>query len=159
MPIVNVATPYFVQRVYKDLHLKDTMSLRSRKFFDVLQHHPSSILNSSRFRLPCPPYYISDYWDRLYKDLDSEDVHEWGGFDLQSGLLKFRYERLLHYQDGLITTTQNTKENEEEGSSEVQTATFAECMDINQFSSVEQAIHRYEENQSNDMNESILLLG
>ena len=125
------------------------MSLRSRKFFDVLQHHPSSLLNSSRFRLPCPPYHTSDYWDRLYKDMDSEDTHEWFGFDLQTGLLNFQYERLFHYKDGSIRDVDKE---------EVHSTTFAKCMDIEQFSNPEEAIEIYKENQNN-INESILLLG
>jgi hypothetical protein len=126
------------------------MSLRSRKFFDVLQHHPKSVLNSSRFRLPCPPYHTSDYWDRLYKDMSSEDTHEWFGFDLQTGLLNFQYERLFHYKDGSIRDIDKE---------ETHSSTFAECMDIDQLSTPEEAIEIYKENQNNNINESILLLG
>ena len=92
-------------------------------------------------------------------------------FDIQTPQLaqvksKVSEKKMRILQEVPIVTIQlneingiDKKENEEKGSSEIQTATFGECMDINQFSSVEQALHRYEENQSNDMNESILLLG
>ena len=73
------------------------MSLRSRRFFDVLQHHPSSLLKASRFRLPCPPYHKLEYWDGMYKDMEPDEVHEWGGFDLLSGVLQFQYETVLHF--------------------------------------------------------------
>ncbi|KAL3810058.1 hypothetical protein ACHAXA_007808, partial [Cyclostephanos tholiformis] len=76
----------------------EEMSLRGRKFFDVLRHHPSSFLTSSRFRLPCPPYHDPDYWARQHRDMSPDDVHEWGGFDLNDGLLHFRYETLLHHR-------------------------------------------------------------
>eukprot|EP00578_Thalassiosira_sp_NH16_P026808 CAMPEP_0181095884 /NCGR_PEP_ID=MMETSP1071-20121207/10744_1 /TAXON_ID=35127 /ORGANISM="Thalassiosira sp., Strain NH16" /LENGTH=325 /DNA_ID=CAMNT_0023178269 /DNA_START=63 /DNA_END=1043 /DNA_ORIENTATION=+ len=127
------------------------MSLRGRKFFDALQHHPASLFNSSRFRLPCPPYQNSDYWDRLYKDMSSDDVHEWGGFDLQSGLLQFRHETLLHHYDG------PKKNDHHQG--EVKKSTFQDCMGVSRLSTPEEAIKRYEDHQSDDTDESILLLG
>lgn len=83
--------------------------------------------------------------------MSSDDVHEWGGFDLQSGLLQFRYETLLHHYDG-------SKQNEHH-QGEVQTSTFQDCMDISRLSTPEDAIKRYEDHQSDDANESILLLG
>lgn len=126
------------------------MSLRGRKFFDVLQHQ---WINSSRFSLPCPPYHTPEHWDRIYKGMDSNEVHEWGGFDLQSGLLQFRYENVLHHGDGAKVQPQ---EESEEG---LHTSTFAECMDIRQLTTPEEAVERYEEQQTNNSNESILVLG
>ncbi|KAL7523988.1 hypothetical protein ACHAWF_000776, partial [Thalassiosira exigua] len=125
------------------------MSLRGRKFFDVLQHHPSSFLNSSRFRLPCPPYGNPDYWDKVYKDMDLDQVDEWGGFDLLSGLLNFRYETILHRGDGARDSQPGV----------VRESTFAECMGIAQLSTPEAAIERYEADRSGGGNESVLLLG
>jgi len=137
------------------------MSLRGRKFFDVLQHHPSSLLNASRFRLPCPPYHTAEYWERIYKDMDAEDVLEWGGFDLQNGLLQFRYETILHHSNGvdrLLETQQQHQHDENRG---VTTSTFAECMGLSQYSTPEDAIARYTEHQqmNHNRNESILILG
>lgn len=125
------------------------MSLRSRRFFDALQHHPSSLLRASRFRLPCPPYHTPEYWERIYKDMESDDVHEWGGFDLQNGLMQFQYEPVLHVDP-------NAKEPQE---GTVHTTSFAELMGVSQLSTPEEAIERYEELQSNDQNETVLLLG
>ena len=140
------------------------MSLRSRKFFDILQHHPSSLLNSSRFRLPCPPYHSADYWTRLHKDMSPDDVHEWGGFDLHDGLLQFRYETLFHYRGDKSASKVLVEQHQRQG--EVHTTTFSECMGIGQFSTIEEAIGRYEDLQSqttpdknNRDNESILLIG
>jgi hypothetical protein len=140
------------------------MSLRSRKFFDVLQHHPSSLLNSSRFRLPCPPYHNADYWTRLHKDMSPDDVHEWGGFDLHDGLLQFRYETLLHYRGDKSASKLLVEQQHLQG--EVHTTTFSECMGVSQFSTIEEATGRYEELQSQTTaaknacdNESILLIG
>ncbi|KAL3761722.1 hypothetical protein ACHAW5_005973 [Stephanodiscus triporus] len=140
------------------------MSLRSRKFFDVLQHHPSSFLNSSRFRLPCPPYHNEDYWTRLHNDMSPDDVNEWGGFDLH-GLLQFRYETLLHYRGG-ASASKLFVEQQQQQQGEVHTTTLSECMNISQFSTVEEAIERYEELQRQTTadknicnNESILLVG
>jgi hypothetical protein len=137
-----------------------SMSLRGRKFFDVLQHHPSSLLNASRLRLPCPPYHSPDYWERIYKDLVAEDVIEWGGFDLQDGLLQFRYELLLHHANGvdkLLERREGTS-HRNEGASRAST-TFAECMGVSQLSTPEEAIARFAEHETNHRNESILILG
>jgi hypothetical protein len=137
------------------------MSLRGRKFFDVLQHHPSSLLNASRFRLPCPPYHTADYWERIYKDMDAEDVLEWGGFDLLNGLLQFRYETLLHYGNGVDRLLQNRGQHKHKQNRGEITSTFAECMGISQLSTPEDAIARYIEQQQLDhnRNEAILILG
>jgi len=133
------------------------MSVRSRKFFDLIQHHPSSLLNSARFRLPCPPYHNPDYWDRVYKDLDPDDVIEWGGFDLLNGMMQFRYEKVLRHRDGV---DEQPEDGEDDG---IHNGTFAECMNVSQFSTPEKAIQKFEEYQSSDNltvnNESIALLG
>ena len=138
------------------------MSLRGRKLIDLLQHHASSPLNSSRFKLPCPPYHTTDFWDRLYKDMSSDDVHEWGGFDLQNGLLEFRYETVLrHSKDD--KHQQHYSEEENHGASSVHTSTFAKLMNVSQLSSPEEAIAKYNQQQTDDAesssNESMLLLG
>mmetsp|Transcript_12983 Transcript_12983/g.28023 ORF Transcript_12983/g.28023 Transcript_12983/m.28023 type:complete len:325 (+) Transcript_12983:247-1221(+) len=122
------------------------MSVRGRKFFDALRHR---WMNQSRLRLPCPPYHSPEYWDHVYKDMDPDDVHEWGGFDLHSGLLEFRYEKLLRHGDG-------AKVQPVEG---LHTTTFAECMGISQLSTPEEAIQRYDELQNDGGNESVLVLG
>ena len=101
-------------------------------------------------------YHDASYWDRLYKDMSSDDVHEWGGFDMQSGLMQLQYERMLHYTNGINQIKEYENENE---SGSVHTASFAECMDVNQYNTPEQAIEQYQENQSNNINESIILLG
>ena len=88
--------------------------------------------------------------------MSSDDVHEWGGFDMQSGLLQLQYERMLHYTNGINQIKEYENENE---SGSVHTASFAECMDVNQYNTPEQAIEQYQENQSNNINESIILLG
>jgi len=80
-------------------------------------------------------------------------VFEWGDFDLQNGLMEFRYEKLLHHVDG-------ANQIDEQQGNDVQTSTFAECMGISQLPTPEEAIERYEEHQTNkERNESILLLG
>jgi hypothetical protein len=93
--------------------------------------------------------------------MSADDVLEWGGFDLQNGLLKFRYETLLHHADGedrLRLTHQ--REEEKQPHVGVLTSTFAECMGISQCSTPEDAISMYTEKQVNHTrNESILILG
>lgn len=135
------------------------MSLRGRKFFDVLKHHPSSLLNASRFRLPCPPYHNADYWDRVYKDMtvDADSVVEWGGFDMHD-LLQFRHETILHYSDGVDKLL--IQSHQEEKNRELHTSTFAECMGISQLPTPEEAILKYTEQTSNNhRGETILILG
>lgn len=125
------------------------MSLRGRNFFDVLQH---KWLNSSRFTLPSPPYDNPEYWDRLYKNMDATTVNEWGNFDVKNGLRHFRYETVLHHG----AKGKGRPQPQEEG---LHTSTFAECMDICQLDTPENAIDRYNEHKTNDSDESVLLLG
>ena len=129
------------------------LGLSGRKLLDILQHHPSSIFNSSRYRLPCPPYHHPDFWDRVYKDSTPDDVHEWGGFDLQNGLLKFNYEELLLNAFDTGQQQQHPRE--------VQTSTFLRWMDITQCSTPEEASQKFQEQTNNhdNANEAILLLG
>lgn len=119
------------------------MSLRGRNFFDVLQHK----WLSSRFTLPRPPYNNPEYWDRIYKEMDSTEIHEWGNFDILD-ILEFRYEDVLHHG---ATCPQQEKGR--------RTSTFAECMDIGQWHTPEEAIDRYGEHKRNNSNEAVLLLG
>jgi hypothetical protein len=124
------------------------MSLRGRKIFDVLQHHPSSPFRSSRFRLPCPPYHDIDYWNRRHRDMDPDDVQEWGGFDLNDGLLTFRYTTAFHRRaDGARGRGGGRNDAFAEAShrdrGEVRTTTFEEFSGIPRMSSVEDAVRKY----------------
>ena len=83
--------------------------------------------------------------------MDEQDVHEWGGFDLER-LIQFRYENVWNNAYGDCAT----KDQQQQG---VHTSTFAECMSISQLSSPEEASEKYQEQQSNKQNEAILLLG
>jgi hypothetical protein len=94
--------------------------------------------------------------------MDVEETLEWGGFDLQNGLLQFRYETLLHCRDGvdkLLAYHQGDNEHQNKG---VHTSSFAECIGVSQFSTPEDAIARYSEQQQQmkqHRNETILILG
>lgn len=129
------------------------MSLYGRRFFDALSHRSS--LFSSRLRLPCPPYANPMYWDNLYRKMDpDDDVHEWGGFDLE-GLLKFRHEDL----------SSSSGENENGRGGGVRESTFGELMmGISRHGTPEDAVARYEEMRADggdgdSANESILVVG
>jgi spermidine synthase len=96
--------------------------------------------------------------------MSPDDVHEWGGFDLHDGLLQFRYETSFHYRGDKSASKVLVEQHQRQG--EVHTTTFSECMGISQFSTIEEAIGRYEDLQSqttpdknNRDNESILLIG
>ena len=129
------------------------MSLYGRRFFDALNHR--SFL-STRFRLPCPPYSNPLYWDNLYRKMDpDDDVHEWGGFDLE-GLLRFRHEDL----------SQSLGKEDGGGGSKVRESTFGELMmGISRHETPDDAVARYEETMADDdsgdsrANESILVVG
>jgi SAM-dependent methyltransferase len=97
--------------------------------------------------------------------MSPDDVNEWGGFDLH-GLLRFRYETLLHYRGGASASKILVGQQQQQQQGEVHTTTLSECMNISQFSTVEEAIERYEELQRQTTadkntcnNESILLVG
>ena len=130
------------------------MSLHGRRFFDALSHRSS--IFSSRLRLPCPPYSNPLYWDNLYRKMDpDDDVHEWGGFDLES-LLKFRHEDMSPSPGG----------KEDGGGGEVRESTFGELMmGISRHETPDDAVARYEETRTEDgdvgsaANESILVVG
>ena len=142
------------------------MSLRTRKLVDMLQHHPASFLRNRQ--LPVPPYHTPDYWMRSHKELTPDDVHEWGGFDLM-GLLQLNYETILHYggYNSASKTLVEQHQHQQERDDGVKMMSFAECMNISQLSSNEDAINKYNELQypivKTDKhihdNESILLLG
>lgn len=142
------------------------MSLRTRKLVDMLQHHPSSFLRNRQ--LPVPPYHTTDYWMRLHKEMSPDDVHEWGGFDLM-GLLQLNYELVSHYggYNSASKTLVEQHQQQKQQDDGVNMMSFAECMDISQLSSNEEAIHIYNGLQNEMMkidkpihnNESILLLG
>lgn len=89
--------------------------------------------------------------------MTSDEVFEWGNFDLQDGLHEFRYEKLLLPGDD----ANNQNEQQQQGDDDnVQTSTFAECMEISQLSTPDEASDKYEEQQAKkENNESILLLG
>ena len=92
--------------------------------------------------------------------MSADDVLEWGGFDLQNGLLKFRYETLLHHADGVDRLLAHQQKEEKQQHREVLTSTFAECMGISQCSTPEDAISMYTEQQLNHTrDQSILILG
>ena len=139
------------------------MSLRTRKLVDMMQHHPASFLRNRQF--PVPPYHTPDYWMRLHKEMTPEDVHEWGGFDLM-GLLQLNYEMVLHY-GGYNSVSKTLVEQHQRQDNGVNNMSFAECMDISQLSSTDEAINIYNELQKEIMkidkpihpNESVLLLG
>ena len=143
--------------------IRRIMSLRTRKLLDMLQHHPASFLRNRQF--PVPPYHTPDYWMRLHKEMTPEDVHEWGGFDLM-GLLQLNYEMVLHY-GGYNSVSKTLVEQHQRQDNGVNNMSFAECMDISQLSSTEEAINIYNELQNEIMkidkpihtNESVLLLG
>ncbi|KAL3797505.1 hypothetical protein HJC23_009869 [Cyclotella cryptica] len=125
------------------------MSFVTRNFFDKIQNSTTF----TKWRLPSPPYYDPNYWDRVYKDLTPDDCIEWGGFDL-NGLLKFRFERVtLDEHHGSDVGTQETDSEKE--------STFAKWMGIQQHSSPEEASQRYLERRTNNekCNDTILLLG
>lgn len=94
--------------------------------------------------------------------MEVEETLEWGEFDLQNGLLQFRYETILHCRgegDKLVVHQQDDKEHKNRG---VHTSTFAECIGASQFSTPEDAISRYTEQQqqmNQRRNETILILG
>ncbi len=95
--------------------------------------------------------------------MEVEETLEWGGFDLENGLLQFRYETILHCRDGgdklVLVHQQDDEEHKYRG---VQTSTFAECIGASQFSTPEDAISRYAERQqqmNQRRNETILILG
>jgi spermidine synthase len=78
--------------------------------------------------------------------------------------LQFRYETLFHYRGDKSASKVLVEQHQRQG--EVHTTTFSECMGIGQFSTIEEAIGRYEDLQSqttsdknNRDNESILLIG
>ena len=143
------------------------MSLRGRKFFDALQHK----WLSSRFALPRPPYDKPEYWDRVYRDLDAADVREWGDFDLERGLRgRFRCETVLHWHGGGgggsgSGATAGGRPREERGPSSPpppreHETTLAECLDVRQWQTPEDALDRYNERATAEgSNEAILLLG
>jgi hypothetical protein len=122
------------------------MSIRTRNFFDRIQNSTSF----TRWRLPTPPHYDPAYWDRVYKDSTPDDCLEWGGFDLTE-LLQFRYEAVKSND-----SDRESMFNTDEGSS-----TFAELMDVKQYSSLEEASQKYQERRhdKDDTNEAIVLLG
>jgi hypothetical protein len=102
--------------------------------------------------------------------MSSDDVHEWGGFDLNDGLLEFRYETMFHRvaaydAAGGVGGRRNAEERGGGGGArglgkydafaeasprdrgEVRSTTFSECTGIGRYSSVEDATRRYEEIQ------------
>eukprot|EP00956_Cyclotella_meneghiniana_P020250 scaffold35457_cov62-Cyclotella_meneghiniana.AAC.3 len=130
------------------------MSLFTRHFFDKIQNS-----SFTKLRLPAPPYHEPSFWDRAYKDLSPDDCIEWGGFDVNH-LLKFRYERVPLDDSG------DSHVNDDD----LMTMTLAECLDLQQHSSPEEASAAYQTRQaratnnntsdySNNNNDAILLLG
>lgn len=68
-----------------------------------------------------------------------------------AGLLQFRYQSVMHHG--------GSDEGGGRNDDDIHTMTFADCMDTSRLSTPEEAIERYRDNQRNDENESLLLLG
>lgn len=68
---------------------KNTMSLRGRQVIDRLKNRVSGW-----FKLPCPPYGNTEYWEGLYNKLGPSDVYEWGSLTLEHDLFRYNYKLL-----------------------------------------------------------------
>jgi len=62
------------------------MSLYGRRIIDRIKH-----AFSHRLTLPVPPYHTPAYWEKVYSQLDENDVFEWGDINLESQLKSFSY--------------------------------------------------------------------
>jgi len=93
----------------------------------------------------------------VYKDLDLDDVIEWRGFDLLTGMMQFWYEKVLHHRNGV------DRQLNDGGEDGIHNGTFVEFMNVSQISTPEKAMQKLQEYPSSDNltvnNESIALLG
>lgn len=85
-------------------------------------------------------------------------VNEWGGVDLtSSGLLQFQYQKIMPIV--LKKSDDGGGDDDVMVDEVISTTTFANWMDITQLSTPEEAIQAYQQQQSSNKNEAVLILG